>query len=52
LLTHKKTYPLFRKIFEPESTKPVLDKEISDANNYVRTHRETVKVVILVNESL
>jgi len=55
----KKTYPIFREIFKPESIKPVIDKEINfnekevkEAINYVRTHRATGKVVILVNESL
>lgn len=52
----KKTYPFFKQILETNSIKPIIDKEINftqkeieEAINYVRTHRATGKVVILIN---
>lgn len=53
----KKTYPFFKEIFKTKLIKPVINKEIGfnvkeirEAINYVRTHRVTGKIVILIKK--
>jgi NADPH:quinone reductase-like Zn-dependent oxidoreductase len=52
------TYPFLIEMFKTHSIKPVIDKtihfnekEISEAINYVRTHRATGRVIISINHT-